>query len=103
MKPKFWALLAVSLSVGLILAWVDSRPNWDDTGITATMLFGASACLGFSMPRFAWLWAILLGIWIPMVNIILHQNFGSSIALVITFTGAFAGVFVHKIFKSVAA
>ncbi len=32
-RTMFWVLLAAAVAVGLLIAWVDSRPNWDDTGI----------------------------------------------------------------------
>ena len=32
-------LLMGAATLGMAIAWVDSRPNWDDTGITAGTLF----------------------------------------------------------------
>ena len=37
------ALAAVALGIGFAIAWLDSRPTWDDTGITAVLLFVTSA------------------------------------------------------------
>jgi hypothetical protein len=34
-------LIAISIAFGLLIAYVDSRPNWDDTGITAVAIFAA--------------------------------------------------------------
>ena len=91
------------MSVGLLLVWIDSSPNWDDSGITAALLFGTSVIFGFSMPRFAWLWAILDGMWIPLNAILLHRQYGMVIVCMIAFVGAYSGVFIQKIFKSVTA
>src|SRR5438128_8681120 len=48
-KWLFW--LAPALLVGLGIGIVDSRPHWDDTGITAMALLAASAVLGILQPR----------------------------------------------------
>jgi hypothetical protein len=40
---------ALGLAVGCFIGWVDTRPNWDDTGVTVGMLFlaaGGTAALG---------------------------------------------------------
>jgi hypothetical protein len=103
MKAKFWVLCIVSMSVGLLIAWMDSRPNWDDTGITVAFIFGTTMILGFSMPHFAWLWAILDGIWIPINNLIFHQQYATIIVLLIAFIGAYAGAAFRKIFRPVNA
>jgi nicotinamide riboside transporter PnuC len=103
MKAKFWVLCIVSMSVGLLTAWMDSRPNWDDTGITVAFILGTTMILGFSMPRFAWLWAILDGIWIPINNLIFHQQYTTLIVLMIAFMGSYSGVFIRKMFKFVSA
>jgi hypothetical protein len=36
------ALLPLALGFGLLIAYVDSRPNWDDTGVTALALLAGS-------------------------------------------------------------
>ena len=103
MKAKFWALFIVSMSIGLLIAWIDFRPNWDDAGITAIFIFGTSMIFGFSMPRFAWLWAILDGIWIPITNLLFNQQYATLIVLMVAFIGSYSGVFIRKMFKFVTA
>jgi uncharacterized membrane protein len=83
---------------GIALAWIDTRPGWDDTGVTVGLVFLFSALLGALMPRRPWLAALAVGVWIPLANIIFYGNFGSAVALVIAFLGAFAGAGVRKIF-----
>jgi len=55
---RFTWLLAVALVLGLLIALLDSRPGWDDTGITAGVLFCVTVLLGAAMPRRAWVWAL---------------------------------------------
>jgi len=90
-------MLAAALTLGILLAWVDSRPTWDDTGLMVAVLLILSA--GFSMihPRLAWLWALALGAWIPLFDIVLTRNFGSVIALVLAFIGAYVGLAIRTL------
>jgi hypothetical protein len=99
-RIKFWVLFALALGIGLCITWVDSRPGWDDTGITAGLILLACAGLGIAMPERAWLWALLVGGWIPLVGIILHQNYGSILALIIAFIGAYLGFAGRKAFNA---
>ena len=87
----------VAVVVGLGVAWVDSRPHWDDTGIIAVTIFVACALLGTTRPRLAWLWALAVGLWLPLENILLHHNYPSLLALVFAFAGAYAGAFVRQL------
>jgi hypothetical protein len=50
---------ACALAVGLAIAWVDSRPTWDDTGISAAALFVASGLAAALGVRW-WLAALLV-------------------------------------------
>ncbi|MDR3667268.1 MAG: hypothetical protein P4L35_10540 [Ignavibacteriaceae bacterium] len=81
----------------MIIGFIDSRPHWDDTGITVGMILVSSAFLGFVMPRRAWIWAIALGVWIPVWNILQHNNYSSLIALPVAIIGAYIGVIIYKV------
>src|SRR5262249_37372492 len=85
--------------IGLVIAYIDSRPNWDDTGITALMLFAASFMLAFINPMLPLLWAICVGVWIPIMGIALHQNYGCLLALVFAFIGAYAGMAARRMIR----
>src|SRR5271169_1166996 len=95
---RFRIILIVAVAVGLFIAWIDTRPHWDDTGITVAMVFGTSAVLGSLLQRRVWLLAIVLGVWIPLANIIQFNNYGSVLAIVAAFAGAYAGAFLRRIF-----
>jgi uncharacterized membrane protein len=49
---------ALAVAAGLVIAWVDTRPNWDDTGVTAALL--AAAALGVAFAGVRWWIAALL-------------------------------------------
>src|SRR3954449_7009422 len=91
-RPDIRTMILAALILGALIAWVDSRPTWDDTGITAGVLLLISAGFGAARPRFAWLWALALGAWIPIVNIVISHNLGAILALAIALIGAYLGV-----------
>ena len=90
-------LFIVALGLGLAITYVDSRPNWDDTGITAGAILLSCAVLGALGPKQPWLWALAVGIWIPLFGIAQAQNFGSLLALAVAFAGAYAGMGLRRI------
>jgi hypothetical protein len=95
-------LLPIALGLGLVIAYVDSRPKWDDTGITALALF-ASCCLwGVLGPDRPWLWALAIGSWIPVLGIASTRNYGSLLALIFAFAGAYLGRALGKMLRPVA-
>ena len=95
-RKKFSWLLVVALSLGLVITWVDSRPTWDDAGITAAAILLVTAVMGVAMPERAWLWALVVGGWIPVVGIVWQGNYGSVLALVVAFVGVYAGALGRK-------
>jgi hypothetical protein len=95
-RPLTAVLAIVAIALGLAIAWIDSRPGWDDAGLTAGAVFLAAAFFAALVPRRPWLWALAVGAWIPLFGIIGSRNTGSLLALGIAFAGAFAGAFVRK-------
>ena len=56
-------LFVVAIALGVAIAWVDSRPNWDDSGITAGTLMVVAGMLGLAGIHGAGrVWALLVGI-----------------------------------------
>jgi hypothetical protein len=95
----FKVLLPVAVCLGLLIAYVDSRPNWDDTGITAMAILVSCGVLGTLSPDRPWLWALTVGAWIPAIAIATTRNFGSLLALIFAFAGAYTGMGVRRSFE----
>jgi len=88
-------LLGIATTAGLFFAYVDSRPTWDDTGITVGVILltsGLLALIGFQRP---WLLALAIGLWLPLYEIITMHAYASIVALVIAFIGAYGGWIVR--------
>ena len=102
-RIKFWICLVSALILGLLIAWVDSRPTWDDTGISVGALLIVTVLLGLVAPERPWLWALAVGIWIPLFGIIAHANYGLLLVLIIAFAGAYAGALIRKISSGLIA
>lgn len=84
-------LVVLAVVAGLAIAFVDSSPGWDSTGITAGALVsgaGGAAFLGRDRP---WLWALLIGLPTPVVEISGGASTGSLLALVFAGIGAAIG------------
>ena len=98
-----WLFMLVPLAIllGLTIAYVDSSPGWDDTGVSAAAVLGASGLFGVLYPARPWLWALAVGVWIPAYGIVREFNYASLLALVFSFAGAYAGAVVRKRFVPV--
>jgi hypothetical protein len=96
-KMRFYCLLVAAIALGLLIAFIDSSPGWDDTGISAGMIFLASALFGAISPERAWLWALAVGSWIPFLSILHQHNYGAFLALAFAFPGAYAGALLRKL------
>jgi hypothetical protein len=100
MKLKFSILSIIALLAGLFIAWVDTRPTWDDAGLTAAAIFLVTTLLGTAMPSRACVWALIVGGCILLLNLVLRGNYGAGLALVIAFIGAYAGVLLRNALSS---
>jgi hypothetical protein len=98
---SFWILLIVALAFGAAITWIDTRPTWDDTGITAAMILVSTATLGFANPPRAWLYALAVSVWIPAFGLV-HGNHTALIALGVGFIGAYAGAAARRLISSMA-
>jgi len=84
-------LLAVAVVAGLFSMYVDSRPNWDDTGVLVLGILIISALITLLGHRRPWLIALAIGIWIPLRNIYLSHDLMMLIILLIPTVGAYLG------------
>jgi hypothetical protein len=64
-------LSLLALAGGIFIGYADSRS--DDEFITLGMLIGFSFLLGVLGPRRPWLWALLIGIWVPVLDSVLPR------------------------------
>lgn len=87
--------LVVAVVAGIAIAYVDSRPGWDSTGITAGLL-AIAALIAVLLDgsgravRVAAI-AVLVGIWIPIFEIAAPGSNGPLLAFVFSAVGAFVG------------
>jgi len=88
-------LLGIAVLVGLLSAYADSRPNWDDTGLLAGVLLAVSGLLTLLGHRRPWLIALTVGIWIPTYEIFKSHDFMMLVILLIPFIGAYGGWLVR--------
>jgi hypothetical protein len=93
---KEMLVLAVALLIGLAIAFVDSRPSWHDKGISAFALPAAGVLIGLMVRRRPWLYALALGIWIPLWGILANGNFGAALVLPIPFAGVYLGWWLRR-------
>jgi hypothetical protein len=87
---------AAALGVGIVIALVDSSPGWDSTGITAGLLFIAAAVFAGVARDRPWLWALLVGLPLPILEVVRTGNAGSVIALGFAALGAAVGRAVRR-------
>lgn len=59
-------LAGVALVGGFFIGYADSHS--DDVFVTLGVLVAFSFLLGLLGPRWPWLWAVLIGIWVPVLD-----------------------------------
>jgi hypothetical protein len=87
-------LLVAAILAGLAIAYVDTRPTWDDAGLTAGAMALAAAALGLLGPERPWLWALAVGVWIPTYALVRTPAPGSIarlVVLIFPLAGAYLG------------
>jgi len=94
-------LVPLALALGFAIAYVDSSPGWDDTGVSAAAVLGVSGSFGLLYPARPWLWGLAVGTWIPAFGIVGEVNYASLLALAFSFAGAYAGALVRRKFVSI--
>ena len=95
-SPKEILILVAALLVGLSIAYLDSRPAWDDAGITAIALLATGGLTGLAIRRRPWLHALALGIWIPLWGALVKGNFGLFLILPIPFASVYVGWWLRR-------
>jgi hypothetical protein len=85
---------AVGLAAGFGIAYIDSRPTWDDAGITAAAVFLVAGVLGAVRPPLS---GLAVGLPIPAMNVVLRSTYGSAAAIAIALVGAGTGALLGKV------
>ena len=102
LKADLWLPLLTML-FGVITGLIDL--NSTEPQLSALMLLAIGFFAGYVKPNYAWVWALLLGIWVPLAEFTTlaigmklayrPDILASSIALVPAFIGAYGGAFVQ--------
>lgn len=95
---KLTATLVVALLIGMGIGYIDTRPTWDDTGVTVGALLVAGALAGVAAPRRFWLSGLALGLPVLIMNIGAHGNYGAALAVAASIAGAGLGALSRKFF-----
>ncbi len=96
MRKRLPLILAViAMGLGLAIAWIDSRPTWDDAGITAGLLVLTAAVFGALRPAKPWLWGLAVGVWVPLLGVG-RRNPGTLLALAMALFGAYLGALARR-------
>jgi len=93
MNRRVLALSVLVLGAGVAIAWADTRPGWDDTGITAFAVL-ITAALGALLRVPPWLAAILVAG--PLLAAELSNGTGVLLAIPFALIGAYAGAFFRR-------
>ena len=84
-------LLLAAVLLGWLITYVDTRPTWDDTGITVFALLIGSGMIGLLAERRPWLFALAVGVWLPAWYIVTTHNLSMLIVLAFPFVGVYLG------------
>jgi hypothetical protein len=101
-RIQFALLVLMALMLGVLILMVDSSPGWDDTGVSALMILTASGLLGAVHPQHAWVWALAVGTWVPLMSFVLEGaefDPASVLALGFALVGAYGGALVGKLLR----
>lgn len=101
LKPNLWLPLLTAF-LGILIGLSDLK---SDVQLTFLLLLVFGFFAGYAKPKDAWVWALLLGVWVPLAEftalaIGLKLSYrpdilASCIALVPAFIGAYGGAFVQ--------
>ena len=88
-------LLAGGAAAGILLAYVDSLPRWDDTGVIVGGLIFVGGLLTLLGCRPPWLAGVVVGVWIPLRAMSLGQDLRMLVVVLFPLLGAYAGGLVR--------
>jgi hypothetical protein len=77
----------IALAIGSVIGYLDSRPTWDDTGITFVTIALGAAALGLLRPRFGIVLGVLLGLTVFGVESLATGGAAAAVAIVVGMVG----------------
>ena len=95
-NPRLVAGLGIALVAGIAIGYMDSRPGFDDTGVTAAALVFAAAIASLIARRAPWLIAVVTGIWVAIFELSSIGSGGPVAALALAGIGASFGWLVAR-------
>lgn len=84
---------AFALSAGLAIAWLDSRPGWDDTGVTVAALVAASGLAALARVP---VWGVVLLVTGPLLAAELPRGSGVLLSLPVALAAALGGAALRR-------
>ena len=90
-----WIAGGFAVVAGGAIAWVDTRPGWDDTGVTAGALLVVAGIAALSGLR--WWMAAVLVVGPLLLAEIRSAGWGLVLAAVFAFAGALGGALLRRI------
>jgi hypothetical protein len=95
MPRRELVIAAFAIILGIGVAWVDTRPKWDDAGVTAGALL-LTACVAAGAGLRWWVAALLVAL-PTLVAELSSAGWGITIALVVTCAGSLVGVAIRRL------
>jgi len=93
--------VAAGVVIGCAIGYVDSRPAWDDTGITVGAVVLSAALLSAIAPQRALVTALAVGLPVVVLNVLASGSYASLAALVAAGVGAVVGYGLRRTVSSV--
>ena len=96
MRARRTLLMVMALAIGRAIATIDASPGWDSTGITAGLLLLAAGTIAAIAGDRPWLWALLVGVPTPLLEVRDGGSVGAVLALGFAAVGAAIGWLVAR-------
>lgn len=69
MQTRRWFMPLLAVFVAVVVGYVDTHTRTDDNLPMALILIVCAFCFGFAQPQRAWLWALIIGLGVPVAHL----------------------------------
>ncbi|MEO8480167.1 MAG: hypothetical protein ABI542_11105 [Gemmatimonadota bacterium] len=90
-RKRAAATTAAALVLGCAIAYIDTRPTWDDTGVTVGLVVLVAGSLAAVSPPMRWLIGLAVGVPVLVMNVLASGGWSSSIAVAVAIMAAGVG------------